>query len=382
MQMTGTTLAAWYTHAGASLVSIGALSLISQPYVYKFLWAPLIDRFGFERLGYKRSWMLASQILISVCLIAMGLLKPASEPILLACIALITAMTSASLDNALGGYLVDIASPQTRGLIAAIQVSGYRLGMVVAGGLALILAEHFTWQLTYLVMSGLMLLGPISLYFTPQEPRNFSPKVPASLWSLLKNPALDFVKRYSAKEVLILLIFVVCYKLGDALTLSLNSAFLLRELHFSLTEVGLANKTLGLIASILGSLLGGYWMQKLNLRQALLYFGVLQGLATLSYLWLAIVGPHLEVMMLTITIEQFFGGLGTVALLAFVMQLAQTPYTTTQFAILSALTQLPRSYLGPLAASLVSHLGWIDFYVICFLVSFPPLLLLKFFRHI
>lgn len=369
----GSTLQAWYTEAGLSLLGIGLLSLIGQPYAYKFIWSPLMDRYIPPFLGRRRGWILITQIGLVCLLFLISGLSPEQHPKALAFLAVIIAFCSASQDISISAYLVDVCDQnKEKGLGAASYVIGYRLSMILSGAVALILAQHLGFQKTYQIMSGVMFLALILTFLAP-EPIFSAP--PRTLKQALIEPFRDFFSRYSVSTVLGLLALLVFYKLGDAFLLSFNTAFLLRGLSFSLTEVAFANKIMGVIAAILGGLVAGFWMKKLSLYQALLIFGVIQAFSSLGYVVLAYYGHHLGLMMASLFIEYFCSALGSTAFLAFTMSLCNQHYSAAQYALLNALESLGRIYVGPIAGIALSYLNWVDFYWVSFLLAWPGVLL-------
>lgn len=376
----GSTLTSWYTTAGISILGIGFLSLIGQPYIYKFLWAPLMDRYDPLRLGRRRSWMLITQILIILSLIWISQLDPVQDPKLLPFIALMIAIFSASQDIPISAYLTEAAGDHERGIAASFMTIGYRIALILAGAIALVMAQYWGWHITYLIMASLMSIGLISTWLTPNLP--YHEKAAHNFKTIFIVPFLEIWCRLGIKTFFIVFIILITYKLTDALALALNSAFLLRTMHFSLAQVGTINKAFGFVSVILGSLVGGFWMKRLQLIQALFIFGVLQALANICYLWLYHSGTNIHVFAATVFISNFFNGLGSIAFLSLVMRLCNKEFTGTQYALLSALTAIGPVYIGPLAAILVDNLGWDWYYTITVLSGFLVLALLPLIKKV
>ena len=374
LSLSVSTLSAWYTQDGVSLMGIGMLSLIGQPYVYKFLWAPLMDRYIPPFLGRRRGWILITQIGIIAALLSMSVLSPAHNPLLLAGMATLVAFSSASQDISFSAYLVDVSDAKTRGINAAIQNAGYRIATIFSGALALVLAEAVGWHITYQLMALLMLVGIITCFWAP-EPL-YENTSPHTLKQAVVQPFVTFFKRFTVRSTLWLLLVLILYKMGDAFFLSFNTTFLLRDLHFTLIEVGLANKLMSIVAAIVGGLLGGWIMIRIDLFKALVIFGILQALSNLVYMALALIGHNLGFMMFSIFTEQFCSALGSVAFTALLMSLCDLRYSATQYALLSALVSISRVYVGPAAALLIEHIGWSWFYFFTFLISLPGVALL------
>ena len=376
LALLGSTLQAWYTVSGVGLFTIGTLTLVGQPYVYKFLWAPILDRFALLGLGRRRGWIVTMQILLVIGLVIMAFLTPDSHPWGLAWIALMVACFSASQDIAIDAYRTDILPASERGLGAAYNTFGYRIAVLVSGAIALILAAEVGWQFTYLTMAGLILLETIvTLLAPPPAPIT---GLPNTMTKAVTEPIRDFMRR---EKSLALLVFIVIYKLSDAFALSLNTPFLIRGLCFDLLEIGTIYKVTALTATLAGSLVGGLLIRRLGIYRSLLYFGLLQALSNLSYMALAIVGKNYLLMTAGVFTEFFCGGLSTVAFVSFLMSLCNRKYTATQYALFSALSAVGRVFAGPEAAAMVEHMGWALFYFSTFLIGIPTLFLLWWLRH-
>lgn len=369
--LVGSTLQAWYTVSGVSLVGIGALTMVGQPYIYKFLWAPFLDRFAPPWLGRRRGWILTLQVILVAGISFMAYLNPHSMPVLLASVALFVAFSSATLDIGVDAYRADLLKPTERGLGAAMTISGYRVAMIVGSGIAFIVADHYGWRFTYLLMAALMATTIFMTFYSPvSSTENLRL---TSFRSAVVEPFKEFLSRPSAIAILI---FIVIYKFGDAFALSMGTPFLLRGLGFSLTDVGILYKTVGIASTIVGSFVGGFYMMKMRLYSSLLLFGLLQAISNLAFMALALVGKNYVMMVFAIFVESFCSGLGTVAFLAFLMALCDHRYTATQFALLSAFSAIGRVVIGPLAGLLVQSWGWTLFFLGSFVVSLPALFLL------
>jgi PAT family beta-lactamase induction signal transducer AmpG len=382
LALTSGTLQAWLTVAGVDLRTIGFFTLAGLPYTVKFLWAPLMDRFVPPWLGRRRGWMIATQIGLIAGLAAMAAAGPGSGagaeavPWLLGMLALIVAFASASQDIVFDAYRTDVLRPKERGFGAAVSVTGYRLAMLVSGAAALILSEYVGWQTTYGLMAGLMVIGVGTTLLSPEPTEQIT--VPRSLSEAVWGPIQEFFSRQPAAGLLLL---IVLYKLGDAFAGTLTTAFLIRGMGFSAGEVGVVNKGMGLVATIVGALVGGAWMARLGLFRSLLLFGLLQALSNLSFMLLAWVGKSYPLMVSAVAIENLAGGMGTAAFVALMMSLCDHRYTATQFALLSALASLGRVFVGPPSGYLVEAVGWAPFFFLTFLAALPGLWLLWLLRE-
>ncbi len=373
LALTGGTLQAWATVEQVSLQEIGFLTLVGTAYTLKFLWAPMIDRYAPPLLGRRRGWMLLTQILLALGMMVMGTMSPGEALLPIAMLAVALAFLSATQDIAFDAYRTDVLHKEERGAGAALSVLGYRLAMLVSGGLALILADQWLgWGQTYMLMGGLMLLATLATWWAPEpdDPAH----APDTLVHAITYPFKEFFSRQGAITVLLL---IVLYKLGDAFAGALSTTFLIRGAGFSPTEVGTVNKVLGLAATIVGALAGGTLMARLGLFRSLMLFGVLQGVSNLGF-WLIAVGPHsVWLMALGVGLENLCGGMGTAAFVALLMGLCNQQFSATQFALLSALSAVGRTYLaGPLTPPLVESLGWPVFFILTVAIAVPGLLLL------
>lgn len=373
--LSSTALQAWYTVSGVSVVTIGFLALLGQPYVYKFLWAPVLDRYAIPLLGRRRGWIFSMQLAIIIMIILMSLQNPLTHPLLLAMTGLLLALFSSTQDIAFNAYQTEVLHENERGIGAAYGVSGYRVALIVSGAFGFVLADIIGWQLTYQFMAVLMLIGALGVLTAPESPNQT--QIPTSLFSAAVDPIKEFLSRDTAKAFLLL---IILYKLGDAFVLTLSSTFFIRALGFSQTDVGLVTKGVGLIASIIGAILGGSLISRIGIFSSLFWFGILQAFSNLLFMVLAIYGKSLALMAIVIFTEQLCSGMGTAAFVVFIMSLCDKRYTATQYALLSAFAAVGRVFLGPLAGILVSHVGWVQFYFWSFIISFPGVILLWFLR--
>ena len=378
LALTGGTLQAWATIEQVSLQEIGFLTLVGTAYTLKFLWAPLVDRYAPPWLGRRRGWMVLMQVLLALGMLAMGCLSPGQSLLPLALLAVFVAFCSATQDIAFDAYRSDVLRKDERGAGAALSVLGYRLAMLVSGGLALIMADQWLgWGATYMLMGALMLLMALASFWAPEP--EVPTQTPRSLQQAVLEPFREFFGRPEAVTVLVL---IVLYKLGDAFAGALSTTFLIRAAGYTASEVGTVNKLLGLAATIVGVLAGGALMARLGLYRSLMLFGLLQAVSNLGF-WVISVSPHnVWIMAAGVGIENLCGGMGTAAFVALLMGLCNQQFSATQFALLSALTAVGRTYLaGPLTPPLVQYAGWPTFFLLTVLIALPGLWLLHWRRR-
>ncbi|WP_051532241.1 AmpG family muropeptide MFS transporter [Brackiella oedipodis] len=376
LALTGATLQAWVTVSNVSLSKIGLLTLVGSAYTFKFLWAPLLDRYIPPFLGRRRGWMVVTQVALALVLFILGHIDPAQDLLWVAILATLIAFLSATQDIAFDAYSTEILNTDERAAGAAIRTFGYRLGMIVSGGLAMVLAErYFNWGGVYQLMGGLMLIFALISALSP-EPKEVQP--PRNLLDAFVDPFKEFFGR---PEALMLLSLIILYKLGDAFAGALSTTFLIRGAGFSPETIGYVNKVLAVVATIIGALLGGAIMARLRIYKSLMFFGVLQAFSNLAYWFVAITPKNIYVMATAVGIENLCGGLGTAAFVSLVMGLCHPKFTATQFALLTALASVGRVFLaGPITPVLVEHLDWPAFFLITVLIAVPGLLLLFAYR--
>jgi MFS transporter, PAT family, beta-lactamase induction signal transducer AmpG len=365
LALTAGTLQAWLTVAGLDLKTIGVFTLVGLPYTLKFLWAPLMDRLVPPWLGRRRGWMLVMQLSVALGLVAMAVTGPGQRPEILGVLALVVAFLSASLDIVFDAYRTDVLLRQERGFGAAVWVNGYRCALLVASAGALLLADHIGWPNTYLLLAALMAAGVVTILVSPEPSEPGAP--PASLAEAVGGPLKEFFMRPGVIGLLALIIF---YKVGDAVAASLQTAFLIGGMGFSVSEVGYV-KGLGIGATLAGALVGGLAMAKMGMVRSLLLFGLLQAVSNLGFMWLAWMGKSYIALTTSILVENVTGGMGTAAFVALIMSLCDHRYTATQFALLSSLEALGRVFSGRPSAELVGMVGWAQFFFWSFLIALP-----------
>lgn len=372
-----TPIQAWLTKEGVSLSAIGAFSLVALPYSLKFFWSPLLDRYVPPFLGRRRGWLVLTQVALLVAIAAMALQKPEQGLQFLAINAIIAAFLSASQDISVDAYRTDVLEESERGAGASMFLLGYRIAVLITSSLTLFLAGFMPWQAVYLLMSLLMVVGLVSSFFAPEPILRDRP--PASLYDAVTLPFIEFFQRNGSVQAVLILLFIVIYKLGDSLLKNVATPFLLAKgLNFTEPELAFPN-ALGIFAVIVGTLAGGALMTKIGINRSLWIFAILQAVGNLAYFALAVVGKNYPLMVAAINIENFCAGLESAAFVAFLMSLCNPAFSATQYALLSSLQAFSRDILTAPAGAWAEATGWSLFFLLTALAALPGLVLLPFF---
>ncbi|NNM61903.1 MAG: MFS transporter [Steroidobacteraceae bacterium] len=373
--LTGATLQAWLADSKLDIRTIGLFSLVGLPYVLKFLWAPLLDRYLPPLLGRRRGWILVYQLCLAVAIGVMGLSSPQKAPFVLGLLALIVASLSASQDIVIDAYRVDLIPAEQRALAAAASAFGYRTAAMFAGAVIVLIAASTGWRAAYGIVAVLMAMTTFVTLWSPEPEHPGRP--PPTLLEAVIEPAKDFLRQPGAWGLLLL---VLLYKFGDAFALSLYSAFMIKGMGFSLAELSIAGKVNMTISTMIGTALGGWLYMRWGMFRSLLTFGVLQAATILMFLWLDLAGKHLALMVVATSVDNLAGGMGLAAFIAFLMAQCTPNYSATQYALLSALAAVPRVLIASIAGAVVHSVGWAHFFVAAFLSAIPGVALLVWMR--
>jgi len=372
--LTGSVLQAWMSDEGVDLGTIGLFALVGLPYTLKFLWAPLVDRFSLPLLGRRRGWLLLVQACLMLAIAALGWTHPAQNALPVALAALLVTFFSASQDIVIDAYRREALADRELGLGASLYVNGYRTGMLLASGGGLILADFIPFPQVYQLMAMVMLVGIGTTLFAP-EPQA-AQGLPTTLREAVIHPFVDYFRRHHAW---LILLFILLFKVGDTMASHMTIPFYL-DLGFSKTEIGAVVKVFGFSAILVGGLVGGIVMLRIGIYRALWGFGILQAVSTAGFALLAVTGYSLPMLTAVIAFENFSGGMGTSAFVAFMASLTNRRFTATQYALLSSLMGIPRVIVAAPTGYMAEGLGWVGFFVLCTLIAIPGLLLLTRFR--
>lgn len=376
-------LPVWLRSEHIDLKTIGFFTLVTLPFTWKFLWSPFMDRFIPPFLGRRRGWMLITQLLLLVGLMAFGYLNPNTNVGLytIAGLATLVAFFSASQDIVLDAFRREILSDEELGLGNSVHVNAYRIAGLVPGALSLILADHFAWSTVFVITSLFMLPGLFLTLVLSQEPQvELQPN--RTLRDNVVEPFHEFFTRKGLLSALGILAFIFLYKLGDSMATALISPFYL-DMGFTPTHIALVVKNASLWPMIIASILGGIWMLKLGINRALWVFGVLQILTILGFAWLAHFGRFEQVDTFAlwalggvVAAEYMSMGLGTAAFVAFIARETNPMYTATQLALFTSLSALPRATINSQAGILIEKLGYYHYFWLCFFLAVPGMLCL------
>ena len=363
-------LQAWMMEAGIGLTWIGMITLVQIPYTWKFLWAPFLDRFTPPFLGRRRGWLFTAQIALMASIAGLGFSDPVKNPWMMIMAAILVAFFSATQDIVIDAYRREDLPDEELGLGSSMYIYGYRLGMLLASGGGMILADHLSFPRVYLIMSLCLLPGVVTTLLTPEPSVNVD--LPRSMKEAMVNPLIDYFKRSGA---LWILAFILLYKIGDTMASAITTPFYL-EIGFSKTEIGAVVKLFGTAATMTGALFGGLLLLKMGINRGLWIFGVLQALSTACFAILARIGYNISMLAGVIGFENLSSGMGTAAFVAFMASITNKKFTATQYALLTSLIGLPRALASSVTGLIAKNIGWEGFFIGCTLIAIPGMLLL------
>ncbi len=436
------TLSAWLADVGVDKSTIGLFAFVFAPYTFKFIWAPFMDRMPlppFTRIfGRRRGWLLPTQICLMIAIFGLGQTDPSIDPFLTALMAFLVAFFSASQDIVIDAYRIELLREDQLGAGAANVVTGYRIGMFVAGAVALYIADVAGWSTAYAVMALLILVGVVTVLVTPEpekpadEQDRDDPKgdtavgthasrtsiivalalssfiglvigdsyglragltggvgaaiVMAALLAVFGRsstfrdgavePYRDFFKRNGVTIAIVILAFISLFKASDVLLTLMANPFYL-EIGFTKSEIAWVSGTFGFFVTFGGAYLAGVMIYRIGILASLWISGILMMASNLMFALQAYVGAHYSLFHVTIFVENVSGGMGTTAFVAYLASLCNRRYTAVQYALLTSFMQMPGKFLiVPSSGFLVEQMGWISFFIASSLASIPALMLL------
>jgi PAT family beta-lactamase induction signal transducer AmpG len=368
--LTITVLQAWMKEQGVDLTVIGMMSLVGLPYTLKFLWAPVMDRFTLPFLGRRRGWLLVAQAALMVSISGLGFTDPVKNPWMMAVAAFLVTFFSASQDIVVDAYRREDLPDQELGMGSSLYVNGYRVGMLLASGGGLILADHMPFSMVYQIMAACMLPGVVTTLLAPE------PKIDVGTPETIKQAVFDpLIEYFSRRGAVWILAFILFYKIGDTMASTMTIPFYL-DIGFSKTQIGAVVKLFGFWATVAGTLIGGVVMLRLKINRSLWIFGFLQAVSTAGFAVLARVGNSLPLLSTVIAFENLSSGMGTAAFIAFMASITHKKFTATQYALLSSLMGVPRVMASAPTGFFAKNMGWESFFIACTLIAAPGMLLL------
>lgn len=384
LALSGATLAVWMAESRVSLTTIGFFALVGISYNLKFLWAPLMDRGRIpwltRRLGRRRSWALATQVVLMAALVGLGHSDPAADLEKTALLAALVAFFSASQDIVIDAFRIDLLADHEQGAGAASTQLGYRGGMLASGAGALYAATYGGWPLAYMVMAGFIIVGMAAVLLTPEPEDNGTGAEKEAVISFSRQlheavvaPFTDFVRRHG--QWMAILVFIMLYKFGDALAGVMASPFYV-AMGFTKIEIADVSKIFGVAATVVGIVVGGAMVYRMGIFRALLLCGILQALSNLMFAYQATVGHDVGLLVATIGLENVTGGMGSAAFVAYLSSLCSRAFSATQYALMSSVMALGRTVLASGGGWAAQELGWVTFFIASTGAAVPGLLLL------
>ncbi len=373
-----TLLGAYLRKEGVNLKEIGLFSLIMIPYTWKFVWSPLVDRYNLFHLGRRRSWMLISQIAVFFSIFLLGQFSPKTSLSVIAVVSVILSFASATQDIVIDAYRREILTDRELGLGTSLFITASRASSLVPGGLSLVIAQFLSWSDVFFITAAFMLPALVVTFFI-KEPETIN--APRNLRQAIIEPFREFKDRRGLKSMFLIILFVFCYKLGDSMATALATPFYI-DLHYDLLTIGLVAKNAGLWSMLIGGILGGVIMLKTGINKALWYFGFGQLITILGFVILAHEGigsdtaPSVFLLAFVIIAECLGAGLGTSAFVAFLSVQTNKTYAATQFALLTSLSAVPRTFCNATTGYIVEFMGWENFFIFCTVLAIPGMLLL------
>lgn len=368
------TIPAWLRESGIDLSAIGLFQLIGIPYTLKFLWAPLLDRYQMPFLGQRRGWMLLTQILLIASIALMGFFDPSKNISIIIYLTIIMTTFSATQDIVIDAYRRELLNDDELGVGNAWFVNSYRFSSLIPGALALILADVIAWKLVFPIIAAFMFIGVITTYFIKEQ--TLKNQHSLSLLDAIIEPFKDFFKRFSITRGILMLVFLMLYKLGDSMATALSTPFYL-DLGFSKTVLGTVVKGAALWSSVAGAFIAGIVMRKISLNKALWIFGFFQLFTILGFAWLSQLSEPTKIdLFIVVSLEYLGVGMGTVAVISYMFKMSSKIFAASQIALFTAITAIPRTFINATTGYIIENVGYTQFFFICTICAVPGMLLL------
>ena len=370
--LTGQTLGAWMTVAGVDLTTIGAFSLVALPYSFKWLWAPLVDRYRLPFLGRRRGWLLVLQLALAAAIATMGTIDPHARPALLATLAVVVACLSASQDIVVDAFTADTLRPDERAAGSALSVASYKAALLVTGTASLRLADVVPWPVIYGACAALMLVG-VTGTLLADEPSEAARR-PLTLAAAFVTPLARLLAR---RRILVVLVFVGTFRFGEHVGLHLLVPYLKRGVGFSFADIAIYVQLVGFAGTVAGGLLGGWLAPRLGVRRALVLFGAAGALTNLGWALLALAGPSLPALVCARVVDELASAMGATAFVAYLLSLCEPEVSATQYALLTSLSSLAARFLGFVGALVAERAGWSTLWIATTAAVLPALVLVR-----
>jgi PAT family beta-lactamase induction signal transducer AmpG len=367
----GETLRTWLTTEDISVDTIAAFTLVALPYNFKWLWAPLLDRYPLPFLDRRRGWMLVVQFLLGATIAVLGTVDAPHNLATLAVLAVAVAFLSATQDILIDAYRADVVAPGERGRAGAVYIGGYRVANLAAGPGALLLATVIEWRTVYWIMAALMAVGVFATLIAPSPPSTAPPR---DLRSAVVQPFSEFLRRRGA---IVAVLFILLYKIGDSVAGDMMNTFLIRGPGFDLGDIAVYRKFVGLGATIAGATVGGILADRMDVRRSLLLFGMAQALGNIGYVFLALSGKSYAGLVAAIAIDNVCNGLGAAVFVAYLMSLCNQRFSATQYALFTSLVTAVGRMMTATSGGIIGSLGWAGFFGLTIVAAVPALVLIR-----
>ena len=374
------TLLIWLTRENIDISTVGLFALTQIPWSIKFLWAPLVDNlkipFLTDHLGQRKSWLLLTQILLIISILLLGFSDPLENIFLTAIYALFVSFFSANQDIIIDAYRIEILDEKSQGAGAAMTQFGYRIGGILVGAGSLYLKSVFSWASVFVIIASLIfVLMILTIFVLPERKEKKRRKIKKKL----TEPFREFIYRNSMTKVLLIITFIFFFKFGDVIAGVMANPFYVKT-GFTNIEIANASKFFGVIMTVLGVFVGGFLVKKYGLLKSLIISSFFQIFSNLLYVMVDQIGPNFNVLLIAVSGENFSGGLGSAAFVAYLSTLCNKSYTGTQYALLSSFMGLSRTILSSPSGFLVEMFGWTKFFIFSTFLGFPGLFLLFWMR--
>lgn len=380
LALTGSTLTTMLKDFDVDITLIGLFGLVGIPYSFKYLWSPIIDNINiplFSRFGRRKGWLVFIQLVLAFNVFAISIFNPQEHILIIGLLACSLSFVSATQDIVIDALRIEILEKNEQGAGSSSAVLGYRFGMIASTAGALYLAHFLSWKIAYSSMAVIVIFAMILCAVFIKEKQlelnqNREKNILKWIESAYLNPLREFVTKPRWGYIIG---FIMFYKLSDAFIGSLTSPFLL-EVGFSKIDIANIVKLYGMIATIVGGLLGGYVLEKISITKGLVLGLIVQMLSNLAFILLLYTGASDSALAVVISIENFCSGIGTAALVAYISNLCNIRYTATQYALLSSIATLGRAVFSGASGYVVKSLGWENFFIFSAVISLPAFILL------